>query len=80
MEGFDQQAYRGPDEAEKLREERDCIQRFAERVVGAGLISRSELDAIDREVTAEIAHAAEVARAAAEPDPAELLTDVYVSY
>lgn len=80
MEGFDQQAYRGPDEAEKLREERDCIQRFVERVVGAGLISRSELDAIDREVTAEIAHAAEVARAAAEPDPAELLTDVYVSY
>jgi pyruvate dehydrogenase E1 component alpha subunit len=80
MEGFDQQAYRGSGEAEKLRAERDCIERFTARVIKAGLVSPEELDAIDREVADEIARAAEAAKAAAEPDQAELLTDVYVSY
>jgi acetoin:2,6-dichlorophenolindophenol oxidoreductase subunit alpha len=80
MEGYDQQAYRGPGETARLRAERDCIRSFTERVVTAGLVTRAEFDAIDREITIQIAHAAEVARAAPMPEPEELLTDVYVSY
>ena len=39
-----------------------------------------ELDALDTEVAALIDHAVASARAAEPPQPAALLTDVYVSY
>ena len=43
----DQQTYRGPNEVENLRRERDCLNAFSRRVTEAGLLEQSELDAID---------------------------------
>jgi len=76
----DAQLYRGKDEVKRLREDRDCLRHFRRRVTEAGLLENHELDAIDDEVAMLIADAVANARAATVPDPAALLTDVYVSY
>jgi acetoin:2,6-dichlorophenolindophenol oxidoreductase subunit alpha len=76
----DQQTYRGEGEVENLRHTRDCLLAFAKRVTDAGLIDESELSEIDDEVKTLIDDAVDEAKAAAEPDRAEVGTDVYVSY
>jgi len=76
----DQQTYRAKGEVEQLRNERDCIKIFAQKVQAAGVISADELTAIDREVVALIDDAVEQAVAAPNPTSADLLTDAYVSY
>jgi pyruvate dehydrogenase E1 component alpha subunit len=76
----DAQTYRAPGEVEDLRAHRDCIKTFAERVIEAGVITRAELDAIDREVLDLIEDAVRAAKAAPLPSAADLLGDVYVSY
>ena len=76
----DAQTYRGPDEAKKLRSNRDCIAIFVERVTEAGDLSASELKGIDREIAELIEDAVAEAKSAPKPEPADLLTDVYVSY
>jgi pyruvate dehydrogenase E1 component alpha subunit len=76
----DQQTYRGPNEVEDLRRERDCLNAFSRRVTAAGLIGQSDLDAIDGAVATLIEEAVAEAKAAPDPTPADLLTDVYVSY
>jgi TPP-dependent pyruvate/acetoin dehydrogenase alpha subunit len=76
----DQQTYRGPNEVEDLRRDRDCLNAFARRVTDAGLIERSELATIDSSVAALIEEAVIEAKAAPYPAPADVLTDVYVSY
>jgi TPP-dependent pyruvate/acetoin dehydrogenase alpha subunit len=76
----DAQTYRGPNEVEKIRESRDCIDNFVKRVTAAGIIESAELEKIEREVMALIDRAVEKAKVASKPDAADLLTDVYVSY
>jgi TPP-dependent pyruvate/acetoin dehydrogenase alpha subunit len=76
----DAQTYRAPDEVKKIRETRDCITRFAQKVTSAGLLGPAELETIDREVIALIDDSVAKAKAAAKPAAADLLTDVYVSY
>jgi pyruvate dehydrogenase E1 component alpha subunit len=76
----DQQTYRGPNEVEDLRRERDCLDAFARRVTDGGMIEREELDAIDATVAELIDKAVADAKAAPDPTPADVLTDVYVSY
>ena len=76
----DAQTYRGPDEVKKLREARDCLALFREKVVSAALLDESELTAIDEEAVARIEGAVAKAKAAPPPAAADLLTDVYVSY
>ncbi|WP_421693686.1 thiamine pyrophosphate-dependent dehydrogenase E1 component subunit alpha [Aestuariivirga sp.] len=76
----DQQTYRGKGELDDIRANKDCLKMFAQRVTEAGVISRSELDAIDREVLAQIEDATAFAKAAPLPTAADLVTDVYVSY
>jgi TPP-dependent pyruvate/acetoin dehydrogenase alpha subunit len=76
----DAQTYRAPDEVKKIRENRDCITRFAEKVTSAGLVELAELETIDREVITLIDDSVAKAKAAAKPAAADLLTDVYVSY
>ena len=75
----DAQLYRGKDEVRRLREERDCIKNFRQRVAEVSLLEVSELDAVDSEVASLIDQAVAAARAGAPPDAAALLTDVYVS-
>jgi pyruvate dehydrogenase E1 component alpha subunit len=76
----DAQLYRGKDEVRRLREDRDCLKHFRRRVTEAGLLEAADLDAIDTEVAGLIDDAVIAARAGEAPDPASLLTDVYVSY
>jgi pyruvate dehydrogenase E1 component alpha subunit len=76
----DQQTYRAKGELDDIRTNKDCIKMFSQRVTEAGVISRSELDAIDRDVVADIQQAVAFAKSAPLPTAADLTTDVYVSY
>src|SRR5215510_16377121 len=76
----DAQTYRAPDEVKKIRETRDCITGFTQKVTSTGLLKSEELEAIDREVMALIDDSVVKAKAGAKPVPPDLLTDVYVSY
>ena len=71
--------YRLPHELAKARD-RDPIELFRQRVVEASLLEAEELDATDREITAEIERCLAMAKAAPMPTEADLLTDVYVRY
>jgi pyruvate dehydrogenase E1 component alpha subunit len=76
----DQQTYRAPNEVEDLRRDRDCLDSFERRVTEAGVVEADELTAIDREVATLIDDAVRDAKSAPDPTPADVLTDVYVSY
>ncbi len=76
----DAQTYRGSDEVKQLRNNRDCLEMFAGRVTDSGELLETELKAIDREVSELIENAVTEAKSAPKPEPADLLTDVYVSY
>ncbi len=76
----DPQAYRLPQELEAARA-KDALPAFRKRVTEAGLLDDAALDAIEREVEAEVEDATQAALAAAVPDPAKALTrDVYKTY
>ena len=76
----DQQTYRAPGEVEELRRTRDCLEGFAGRVTAAGVVAAEDLRRVDDEVQALIDDAVTQAKAAPEPEPSDLLTDVYVKY
>jgi pyruvate dehydrogenase E1 component alpha subunit len=76
----DAQTYKAPGENDYNREHRCCLKMFAARVTEAGVITRAELEAIDKEAAALIEEAVATAKAAPLPGPKDLLTDVYVSY
>ena len=76
----DAQTYRGAGELDHIRANQDCIKKFSGAVVGAGVISPSELKKIDEEVLGLIERAVTEAKAAPLPTAADLTTDVYVSY
>jgi acetoin:2,6-dichlorophenolindophenol oxidoreductase subunit alpha len=76
----DAQAYRNLDEIKELKEKKDCLKRFRKRVTKDKSVAATELDAVDREVLELIELAVEAAKVAPPPEPADLLTDVYVSY
>lgn len=76
----DAQTYRAENEVEEVRKEKDCLMLFRQRVTSAGLTEDEDLNQIDEEVRTLIDEAVEEAKAAPEPGPDKLLTDVYVSY
>jgi acetoin:2,6-dichlorophenolindophenol oxidoreductase subunit alpha len=76
----DQQTYRAPGEVDELRRTRDCLAAFSRRVTEAGLVDEDDLAAIDASVAQLIDDAVAQAKAAADPTPDEVLTDVYLSY
>ena len=76
----DAQTYRGPDEVRKLRESRDCLHLFRDKVIAAALVDVAGLEAIDKEAEALVDGAVSKAKAAPPPAANDLLTDVYVSY
>ena len=76
----DQQTYRAKGEVEDIRANKDCIKMFSERVIEAGVITRAELDAIEKDIVAQIKEALAFAKAAPLPTAADLTTDVYVKY
>ena len=76
----DQQTYRAKGEVEDIRANKDCIKMFSERVIEAGVITRAELEAIEKDIVAQIKEALAFAKAAPLPTAADLTTDVYVKY
>ena len=76
----DPQRYRGAGELERIRETRDCLKHFRDRVTGAKLLSDADLDAIDADALDLIEQAVTEARAAARPTAEDVFTDVYISY
>lgn len=76
----DAQTYRGENEVENIRKEKDCLMLFRQRVTSADLVEEEDLDKIDEEVGQLIDEAVEEGQAAPEPGEDDLLTDVYVSY
>jgi acetoin:2,6-dichlorophenolindophenol oxidoreductase subunit alpha len=76
----DQQTYRGEGEVDALRRDRDCINAFRRRVTEAGIIEAEELTEIDDATSRLMEEAVSEAKAAPEPTPADVLTDVYVRY
>ena len=76
----DPQRYRAKGELDRLREERDCLKTFRNKVVEAKLLEGGDLDGIDAEVAALIDRAVTEAREAPRPTAANVLEDVYISY
>jgi pyruvate dehydrogenase E1 component subunit alpha len=68
--------YRTRDEVQAVREKRDPIEHFGQKLVARGIASEDDLKAVDRETRQIVNHAAEYATESPEPDPAELYTDV----
>jgi len=68
--------YRTKDEVQKMRQESDPLERVKQRLLDKKWASEDELKAIDKEVRAVVADAAEFSQSNPEPDPSELYTDV----
>ncbi|HEY7663318.1 MAG TPA: pyruvate dehydrogenase (acetyl-transferring) E1 component subunit alpha [Xanthobacteraceae bacterium] len=69
--------YRPKEEVDKVRTEHDPIEQVRARLLQRGFASEDSLKKVDAEVRAVVNEAAEFATNDAEPDPAELWTDVY---
>ncbi|WP_277590740.1 thiamine pyrophosphate-dependent dehydrogenase E1 component subunit alpha [Pseudomonas chlororaphis] len=76
----DAQTYRAPDEVKHYREHNDCLMQFRERTTRSGLVQASQLEQVDQEVDALIEDAVRKAKSDPKPNPADLLSDVYVAY
>ena len=76
----DAQTYRAKGEVDEIRANRDCLKKFAQQVTEAGVLTQSEMEALDQEVSILINEAFEEAQKAPRPTEADLLTDVYISY
>jgi pyruvate dehydrogenase E1 component alpha subunit len=70
--------YRTREEIDDVRKTRDPIEHLRERLEADGAADEAAFKAIDAEVKGIVADAAEFARTAPEPEPAELYTDVYL--
>jgi pyruvate dehydrogenase E1 component alpha subunit len=69
--------YRSKEEVDRVRTEHDPIEQVRSRLLKKGFANEDALKKIDAEVRAVVNEAAEFATSDAEPDPAELYTDVY---
>ncbi|WP_281017664.1 MULTISPECIES: pyruvate dehydrogenase (acetyl-transferring) E1 component subunit alpha [unclassified Minwuia] len=70
--------YRSKEEVNKMRAERDPIERVRQMLLEKLNATEDELKAIDRDVKAIVSDAAEFAQNSPEPDASELYTDVLV--
>ena len=68
--------YRPKEEVDKVRTEHDPIEQVRARLIAKSWATEDELKKIDAEVRAVVNEASEFATNDAEPDPAELYTDV----
>jgi pyruvate dehydrogenase E1 component alpha subunit len=68
--------YRSKEEVEKMRTERDPIDRLRQRLLEAKVLDEAWLKSTDGEIRKIVADAVEFAQHSPEPDPSELWTDV----
>lgn len=74
----DAQLYRGENELQQIRNQKDCLTKFRNESIEG--ITQAELDAIDQQVLALIDEAVNQGMAAPAPGDNTLETDVYASY
>ena len=70
--------YRSKEEVKDMREHRDPIEGLKSHMLEGGHATEDEIKAIDVEVKAEVAEAAEFAKNSPEPDAAELYTEILI--
>ncbi|MDF1719873.1 MAG: pyruvate dehydrogenase (acetyl-transferring) E1 component subunit alpha [Minwuia sp.] len=70
--------YRSKEEVNKMRAERDPIERVRLNLLDKLGATEDELKAIDKDVKAIVSEAAEFAQNSPEPDESELLTDILI--
>merc|ERR1719244_757762 len=70
-------SYRSRDEIKEIRQKRDPITSFKERVLTANLVTAAELKAIDTEVKVEIDKADKAARTDPEPPAEDMAMFIY---
>ena len=68
--------YRTREEVQEMREKRDPIDHYGQRLVQRGLLSDADIKQIDKDTRATVNAAAEFATESPEPKPGELYTDV----
>lgn len=68
--------YRSKDEVQKMRTEHDPIEQVRARLLNKGWATEDDLKALDKDVRAKVAEAAEFAQTDPEPDTSELYTDI----
>jgi len=68
--------YRTREEVQNVRERRDPIEHYGQKLIARGQAREEELKTIDKNVRAAVNLAAEFATESPEPAPAELYTDV----
>ncbi|MDX1575439.1 MAG: thiamine pyrophosphate-dependent enzyme, partial [Kiloniellales bacterium] len=71
--------YRSKEEVQKVRQERDPIDRCKEQLLAGEGVDEAQLKEIDKEIKAIVTEAADFAQSDPEPDPSELTTDVYAA-
>ncbi len=75
----DPQAYRGKGEVKRLMKDLDCLTIASAAAIKKKLVTKAQLNKIDKEVAVLLEESAAAALAAPSPSVSELLTDVYSS-
>nr|XP_018907664.1 PREDICTED: probable pyruvate dehydrogenase E1 component subunit alpha, mitochondrial [Bemisia tabaci] len=71
-------SYRTRDEIQEVRQTRDPITSFKEKIINAGLVTPDELKKVDGDVKSEVDKAAKIAKSDAETGSDDLAGDIYV--
>jgi pyruvate dehydrogenase E1 component alpha subunit len=70
--------YRTKEEVDEVKTQRDPIDHVKKLITDSGHASEDDLKAIDREIRDIVVKSAEFAQQSPEPDPSELMTDIYL--
>ena len=70
--------YRTKEEVDEFKAKRDPIEHVKKLITDKGYSDEAALKDIDREIRAVVTESAEFAQASPEPDPSELMTDIYI--
>ena len=76
----DAATYRPKGEADRIRDEKDCLRRFRQQVTQAKRVTEAQLDDIESAIAEQVERAGEEALVAPEPTREDLEVDVYASY
>ena len=70
--------YRTKEEVDEFKAKRDPIEHVKKLIADKGYADEAALKDIDREIRAVVTESAEFAQQSPEPDPSELMTDIYL--
>jgi pyruvate dehydrogenase E1 component alpha subunit len=70
--------YRTKEEVDEFKAKRDPIEHVKKLITDAGHASEDDLKQIDRDIRTVVTESAAFAQESPEPDPSELMTDIYI--